>query len=290
MQQAWTAQTCASISPCSSVHLHLGASKPLSLVIFSDLDGTLLDHERYSFAPAIPALTKLLELRIPLVLASSKTAVELIDIRSEMGFSHCPAIIENGAGLLAADTVSADQLDQSGYYKLLQIIRTAPEELRTNFSGFADWSLEDIAGKTGLTVSACKKAATRQFSEPGLWSGTDDDLEAYKTWLAENGITLQRGGRFVTHSFGADKASRMCQIMEIYGISARANMSLALGDAPNDIGMLEAADHGVIVWNPEVDAVPLLSGEQNGKIIRTELAGPQGWNEAVLSFVSQTRF
>ncbi|MEP0521207.1 MAG: HAD-IIB family hydrolase [Hyphomicrobiales bacterium] len=259
----------------------------MSLVVFSDLDGTLLDHEHYSYAAAKPALNKLRQQNIQLILASSKTAMELVELRSQMGFSHCPAIVENGAGLLPAEELSTDDLDQSEYQKLLRIISAAPPQLRENFSGFADWSFEEIGRNTGMDALACEKAAARQFSEPGLWSGTPEELQSYKVWLAANEVTLQQGGRFVTHSFGANKAERMSRILEGYANQSVAFTSLALGDAPNDIAMLEAADHGVIVLNPHAQTLPVLPGEQSGQITRTTLPGPQGWNDAVLSHIAK---
>ena len=50
-------------------------------IIFSDLDGTLLDQADYSFAAAKPALGMLRTRGIPLVLCSSKTRVEIEEIR-----------------------------------------------------------------------------------------------------------------------------------------------------------------------------------------------------------------
>ena len=41
--------------------------------IFSDLDGTLLDHDTYGYEPARPALALLGRKNIPLILCSSKT-------------------------------------------------------------------------------------------------------------------------------------------------------------------------------------------------------------------------
>jgi hypothetical protein len=72
-----------------------------ALIVFSDLDGTLLDHETYSWQPAAPALDALKQRGIPLILASSKTAAEIAGLRAEMGFADCPAIVENGAGMLS---------------------------------------------------------------------------------------------------------------------------------------------------------------------------------------------
>jgi mannosyl-3-phosphoglycerate phosphatase len=71
-----------------------------ALIVFSDLDGTLLDHATYSWQAAVPALEALKERGIPLILASSKTSAEIAELRAETGFADCPAIVENGAGLL----------------------------------------------------------------------------------------------------------------------------------------------------------------------------------------------
>lgn len=256
-------------------------------MIFSDLDGTLLDHQRYSFDPAQPALDKLLEFKIPLILASSKTAMELTEIRRVMGFSHCPAIVENGAGILPSGNAELRNFDQSEYHKLLEIITAAPKELSERFSGFAGWSLAEMSKKTGLSEHDCEKAAARQFSEPGLWTGTVEDLANYKDWLSKHGVSLQQGGRFTTLSFGADKAQRMDQIIESFRAVTKITNTLALGDAPNDINMLQAATHGVIVFNPKTEELPVLDGEQNGTISRTQHPGPQGWNDAVLSYLER---
>ena len=64
-------------------------------------------------------------------------------------------------------------------------------------------------------------------------------------------------------------------------------MTLALGDAPNDIEMIEAADFGVIVANPAHEPLAELQGEALGRIRRTRAIGPAGWNEAVLAILTE---
>ena len=76
-------------------------TRALPLLVFSDLDGTLLDHESYSFAPARAALAALAEIGAGVVLATSKTAAEVAPLRAALGLAGWPAIVENGAGLLA---------------------------------------------------------------------------------------------------------------------------------------------------------------------------------------------
>jgi mannosyl-3-phosphoglycerate phosphatase len=68
------------------------------LLVFSDLDGTLLDHDTYSFETARPALAELKERGIPLVLATSKTRAETESVRSALGNRH-PFVVENGGAV-----------------------------------------------------------------------------------------------------------------------------------------------------------------------------------------------
>ena len=76
---------------------HVSAPDIRNLIVFSDLDGTLLDHGNYSHSAAAPALARLRHLEVPLILASSKTAAEIVPLRDELGFSDCEAIVENGS-------------------------------------------------------------------------------------------------------------------------------------------------------------------------------------------------
>jgi hypothetical protein len=69
------------------------------LLMFSDMDGSLLDHHSYSFAAALPMITALEQLDIPLILASSKTRAEILDLRTALGNRH-PFIVENGAAIV----------------------------------------------------------------------------------------------------------------------------------------------------------------------------------------------
>ena len=250
------------------------------IVVFTDLDGTLLDHETYSWAPAQPALKMAKQNDIPVVLASSKTAAEIADIRAAIGFDHVPAIVENGAGILPAFASATQGGDHA---RLLDILNSLPADLRAGFHGFTDWGVDGVAQATGLPIDQAAKAHARQFSEPGLWRGAPELERDFVDALLQRGVHARRGGRYLTLSFGATKADRVAEIIAQYAPCT----SIALGDAPNDVEMLEAADLGVIVSNAHADPLPELPSEATGKIIRTTQDGPTGWNQAVTQFVTQ---
>ena len=129
------------------------------IIVFSDLDGTLLDHETYAWDAAVPALGILRQRKIPLVLCSSKTAAEIFPLRAELGFADCPAIVENGAGLLPART--SRPTPPPTHARLLQVVQSLPPSLHESFSGFSSWSLEQLQANTGLDADGARHAACR---------------------------------------------------------------------------------------------------------------------------------
>ena len=256
-----------------------------AFIVFSDLDGTLLDHATYSWQAAVPALEALKERGIPLILASSKTSAEIAELRAETGFADCPAIVENGAGLLEPAGAGHAPDDDRVHRALIAALNALPPELRGKFTGFSDWTVDEVADRTGLPPKDAARAAMRRFSEPGLWSGSPRDRSRFEALLARQGITARQGGRYLTLSYGATKADRMREIAARYASGDESPRMIALGDAPNDIEMLETADIGVIVANPHAKPLPELDGEKAGRIARTQKPGPEGWNESVLRII-----
>ncbi|GAA6163802.1 mannosyl-3-phosphoglycerate phosphatase-related protein [Pelagimonas sp. KU-00592-HH] len=248
----------------------------LPLLVFSDLDGTLLDHHDYSWELARPGLQRLHDLGAGLVLASSKTAAEIEGYRQSMGFPHMPAIVENGAGILWPDEA---ETSGSGEY---ESIRGILEQLPPGFVGFADMSLGELSDRTGLDLDAAAKAQLRQFSEPGLWTGSPEGLERFLDAAAQHGLHARQGGRFLTLSMGKTKAVAMATVIN----RLTPEQTIALGDAPNDLEMILAADTGVIVANRLGAPFPELTPEEEGQVIRTTLEGPEGWAEAVLTLTA----
>ena len=254
------------------------------LLIFSDLDGTLLDHQDYRWDDAKPALAALRERGIPLILASSKTAAEIAPLRAALGFADCEAIVENGAGLLEP---GRDGIAESARNRdlLLATLRRVPADLRAGFSGFADWSLERTIALTGLDREAAELARQRDFSEPGLWQGEEERRQDFIEALSALGIHAARGGRFLTLSLARDKSQRMAEIIARHPAPDGGRpRTVALGDAPNDLEMLRQADCGILIPNPALDQEKLpLRG-----LRRATRPGPAGWNDAVLELLAET--
>ena len=164
-------------------HLQSAALTDTRVIVFSDLDGALLDHDGYSFEAAKPALAALAEQGIPVVATSSKTLAELEVLVPEMGLSAA-AIAENGAVMKFADGTIDRAVSRSDIAAALNAV--SPPS-RAAMQCFCDMEIDEIAALTGLDHSSAERATMREASEPFLWRG---DMAARRGELCENNACL----------------------------------------------------------------------------------------------------
>lgn len=255
------------------------------LIIFTDLDGTLLDHNSYSFDPAQKALNKIAELGIPLIINSSKTRAEIIAIQKKLKLCQ-PFISENGAAAYFPHGKAEDadlcvwQREDFAVTrsKVLAVLKRLRQQYDFNFQGFSDGSAETIAKLTGLSLEEATMAGDRDFSEPLQWQDSDAALETFLKQLETENLSAQQGGRFLTVMGNtANKGLAMQWLGQQYK-DDRPMLTIALGDSPNDEPMLNAADIAVIIKSARSESIKIVGLQQT---IRTELSGPAGWQWAM---------
>ena len=247
-------------------------------MIVSDLDGTLLDHDSYSWQPAAEEIARLASHGIPLVLASSKTLAEMRGLAAEMDL-HDPLIAENGAVLAWPD--GRDYREEMTSLTREAIVACA-HQLRVDrgyrFEGFADWSAEQVAADCGLDVATAALAHRRRATEPIVWHDTDAAFEAFLAALGDEDIRAVRGGRYIHLMGNVDKADGMRQVAGVIGHQRGCHMKIvALGDSPNDAGMLSAADVAVRIRSAKSAKMEIRATS----LIEPDQAGPAGWAEAI---------
>ncbi len=267
-------------------------------VIFTDLDGTLLDHENYSFAPAIPALRLIREKGIPLVICSSKTRGEIERYREQLE-NRDPFIAENGGGIFIPTGYFERPLLHSsgvsfiveGGYEVVrlgapyQALRRAVSELRDEgfrITGFGDMSAADVAAASGLAEEDAALAKEREFDEPFLFEGDAAGERELEEAIRAKGFDLTRGRFF--HILGeSDKGKAVTILAGLYRQKYGDISTVALGDSPNDIPMLERADYPILVKKPDGRHDPRI---EVAGLIRAEGIGPAGWSEALLELLA----
>lgn len=263
-----------------------------AIIIFTDLDGSLLDHDGYSYSGALPALAVVRERSIPLVFVTSKTRAEIERLQGEMGIRE-PFISENGGGIFfpaGYRGFSIPGAATQGAHSLILLGRPYPElrrfveerKIRFAIRGAGDLSLEELAELTGLPLDQACLAKRREFSEPFL---LDDDtkLEALREEALAAGLAITRGGRF-HHLIGArqDKGKAVMRVKEIFLENmAQELLTVGVGDRPNDVPMLSAVDIPVLIPHPDGQYEDLALPH----LLKAPLAGSLGWGEAVIGIL-----
>ena len=261
------------------------------LIIFTDLDGSLLDHHDYSWQPAQPWLDKLSAAKIPLILTTSKTSAEVETLQSALHLMHQPFIAENGAMIhLPPDWRTADEvpfyINGAGYSEIRQTLVELRQRYDFEFRGFGDVTPKQVAVWTGLSEQEAVLAMQRVASEPLVWFGNDLDFAHLKKCLAREGLALTRGGRFWhVMAAGAGKGQAVQWLSERYQQKrGQAVISIGLGDGPNDLSMLEVVNYAVVVKGHHDHEMPLHRDDISG-VFRTSEFGPHGWSQGLSHFI-----
>jgi len=261
-------------------------------LIFTDLDGTFLNHHNYSFEESLEALQKIKEAGIPLIFTTSKTKAEVEYLQEKVGISE-PFIVENGAALFIPEGYQGFDLSSLSHYddkrvmvfgesytKVLEFYRAHKKAF--GMVGFSDMSDEKIAQLTGLSQRDVILAKQRDFTEPFILQD-ESKLDALKKSAHTYALKITQGGRFY-HLMGEyqDKGISVNKTIELFETLYHEKIrSIALGDSQNDIEMLEHVD------------IPILIQKHDGSYLETTLShiekssyqGSKGWNEMVMKYV-----
>lgn len=259
------------------------------LIVFTDLDGTLLDSTTYSFHLAVPALRELKHQLASVILVSSKTLQEVEFWRNQVD-SRSPFAVENGAAVFANrgnPALPTDVARQYGEYDVVEFgvhypsltraLKSAARETACRVRGFADMKVQEISRLCNLSFDQATFAKRRQYDEPFLI--VEGDVAEFQSAVQRRGLRMTRGGRFF-HIMGQhDKADAVQLLIDAYRRMGPVR-TVGIGDGLNDAGFLNIVDHPILLESPALDEV-----RRHVPRARIAPAGPVGWNESVLEIL-----
>ena len=273
---------------------------PVKPIIFSDMDGSLLDHDNYSHADADELLAWLRNKQIPVIPVTSKTRAEVLKLREQLNNQH-PFIVENGAAVFSPlnyfkhndfDDIEDDHYCVKSFVESRAhwqaVLHQVESHLNEAFISFEQAGIQGVIEMTGLSIEEARLASQREFGEPLKWQGTEEQFDAFSQYVRSKGGQLLRGGRFVHLSGGCDKGFALRWLLDRYKQQYidKNIVTVALGDSHNDIAMLEAVDNAIVIRSPAHD-YPQLNQHANQFVYKTEQEGPRGWVEGVLKVLAK---
>ncbi len=273
-------------------------NKQAQIIVFTDLDGTLLNHDDYSFEAARPTIVRLKKMRIPLIVVTSKTIAEVKELRVKLDLES-PYICENGSLVAIPEAyaylskyVSATRTIENSETvcvkgntrtELLSVLDRLHQSYR--FRHFAQMSDAEIVEHTGLRLEQASQANQRLGSEPMLWQDDETKLKSFIDQVEAQGLRVVRGGRFYHIMGNTDKSEAVTEIISAFERYNSVTVhSVALGDSENDLDMLRAATTAVVM--PKLDG-SYMTLDHSNPVIYSPKHGASGWSESMEELLNQ---
>jgi mannosyl-3-phosphoglycerate phosphatase len=258
-------------------------------IVFTDLDGTLLDHFTYSYQESLEGINLLREKNIPLIMVSSKTFAEMKKLSEELKLDE-PFIFENGAGVAFPGQhdfkvellgLPVEELD-----KKMQFLSG---EISQGIKTFSEMDENEVSERTGLSLERAKLAKERLGSLPFIIEGEKqlDEIELFEInkKIKDQGVTITKGGRF--YHFISDQTSKgnavkyLSKHLKEYENSEELK-TMGVGDSLNDAPLLEVVDYPFAVRKHDNSHLNV-----DFEVSITDGIGPVGFSEAVKDFIQK---
>ncbi len=268
--------------------------KKADKLIFTDLDGTLLDHETYSWKKAEPALRLARRLDVPVIFCTSKTRAEIEVCRRRIG-NREPFIAENGEAIFVPRGYFSRrpvQAKLSGKYYVIILgrpyreLREAIMKMQKNglkVRGFGDMTPREVMKLTGLSAGEARLAMKREFDEPFVMADGKQEAEV-REFARKNKLRTTKGGRFY-HLLGSSGGKGIAAgiLSGLYDLDAgKPLVTAGLGDSENDFPLLRMVSVPYLLKRHDGS-----HASKSGAFIRCDGRGPEGWNSAVLRFLEE---
>ena len=263
-------------------------------IIFTDMDGTLIDHNTYSYEAALPALEQIRTNNIPLIFCTSKTRAELEIYCRRLDMYH-PFISENGGAIFIPkdyfnftyqydkelDTYNVIELG-TRYDILEKQLKEMCLEAECRVIGFGDMDIAQLCDDTGLDIESAALAKRRDYDEAFRVLSSPPKAQVLEQEIIKRGLNFTKGGRYYHIMGNNDKGMAVCILTDLFRKIWPDITTIGLGDSLNDLPMLKAVDIPILVQKPDGTYDPSIS---DPSIKHGDGIGPQGWNRELISIL-----
>ena len=260
--------------------------KKENILIFTDLDGSLLNHNNFEFEEIKSFILKCLDNGVRIIPNSSKTKTEIEHFFYQLG-KELPYILENGAAVHNLNLLNSNfkLKDNSLIFsrsisEILEVFNTTvPKEFRKRCSFIKDMTKDEQMESLGLNEKYLPLALKRDYSIPLIFDGSPIIRNEFSLFLKSVGLKLHEGGRVFNICDDCSKGFAMQSVVEKIKNQFHTNpYTIVVGDSPNDVSMLEQSNQPCIIPLPKRDNLIDLKIKN---VLRANQCAPNGWEEVV---------
>ena len=253
----------------------------LKTLIFTDLDGSLLDRDTFKFDEIKDYLKKLLSNGIFIIPNTSKTEKEILEFNNELG-SNLPYISENGAAINGLDLLNSNlpkelilSRDKNNLINIFK--KSVPENLQNKCKWLSEMDEKKQSLIFGLEDEKLKMALDRKYTIPFIFEGNKNEKNKLFKIVKNKGLALQEGGRVINLTDKVNKAKALQVFVRFFKKNNKEVKTIAVGDNYNDLDMLKTSDFPCLVFNDKftLDEIPIKN------LIITNKPSPEGWADVI---------
>ena len=258
------------------------------ILIFTDLDGSLLDKETFKFDVIKDYFKELVRKGIIIIPNSSKTEAELLDF-NEQNNLDLSFIAENGSSIHRLNKIHQNLPDKIIISRTIDEIRNIYEEnISIDFENKITHILELEREKQqkilGLPLDKIKLAIKRNHSIPIKFNGTESEKNEFTKILKNSGLTIQTGGRIMNVCDNVNKSIAMSKALQLIRKQLDDEViTIGVGDNENDIEMIEQTDYPCLVKNDNFDS-SLINIDN---LIKSSEPSPLGWADVIKTAIQK---
>jgi len=264
----------------------------MNYYIFTDLDGTMLNHDNYTLG-GIKKFVNKIKIKNHIIFCTSKTFSEILDINKKLDLNF-PFIVENGACIFFPDNYSFSDFNKAKLfsyknylgYKLSELSPEVIEnklcklQKKYDFSLFSQLKINQISKITNLKKKSLINCTKRLFTNPIYWKDTDRKIDLFISDVKKinNNLQIYKGGRFYHLADNYNKGTALMKFLKIVKFSDKINFkTISIGDDENDMSMLEQTDYSCIVKREKIK----ITLKKSNNIYYSINKAPDGWKESI---------
>ena len=251
-------------------------------LIFTDLDGSLLDRDTFKFDKISKYIKDLISKGIFIIPNSSKTKKEIDSFNIELD-EDLPFVVENGAAIYNLNLIHSSFPEKISLSREInEILEIFNKKVSSNQKSkckfIKDLTSERQSQIFGLPKEKIKLAIKREYTIPLLFGGSKVEKTNLFKSVSDAGLSLLEGGRVINLCDKISKSQAMKNVVKIFKkISKERLVTIGVGDNLNDLDMLKNSDIPCLVFN---DKFTMEKININNCIVSKKPA-PEGWEEVV---------
>ncbi len=256
-------------------------NKNYKILIFTDLDGSLLHRDTFKFDEIKDYLKQLISKGIFIIPNTSKTEKEILEFNNELG-SSLPYISENGSAINGLDLLNSNlpkelilSREKDSLIKIFE--KLVPVNLQNKCKWLSEMDKKKQSLIFGLENDKLKMALDRKYTIPFLFEGNKSERNELSKIVKNKGLALQEGGRVINLTDKVNKAKALQVFVRFFKKNNKNVKTIAVGDNYNDLDMLKTSKFPCLVFNDKftLDEIPIKN------LITTNKPSPEGWADVI---------